>query len=114
MTLLPSPLLAKTSKNDLDCIRQVVWAEARGESKVGKSAVAHVILNRAKSYRKSPCSVVRERGQFKRGNPPKDFYVGISPTDPTGGATHFRTKDMKSWMGIPRKIRIGGHTFYGR
>jgi spore germination cell wall hydrolase CwlJ-like protein len=96
------------------CIEQVVWAEARGESKRGQAAVAHVVINRHKKSGKSPCQVVKEQGQFVLGRPPAWFKITIPSRDPTGGATHFRTKDMPMWLGLRKLIRIGGHSFYGK
>lgn len=102
----------KTSTTE--CIRKVVWAEAKGESDAGKRAVAHVVLNRAKQLQKSPCQVVSARGQFVQGRPPANFRVGPLGADPTNGATHFRTKTVRGWLGLRILTRIGGHTFYGK
>lgn len=95
------------------CIRDVVWAEARGESSLGQSAVAWVVLNRARETKQSPCSVVKQRGQFRRMEAPRSFRVSTEGPDPTKGATHFRTKYVKSWLGLKPYITIGGHVFYG-
>lgn len=96
-----------------ECIRQTIWAEARGESILGQRAVAHVILNRARKSNKTVCSIVKQRGQFKQGSPVSSFKVPSLGSDPTNGATYFKTKDAPSWYGYKKKIRIGRHTFYG-
>lgn len=96
------------------CLLSVVYAEARGESTIGQEAVAHVILNRARENNKSVCSVVQQPGQFRKAKPPASFRVNISGKDPTKGATYFRTKDARSWLGKTKTVRIGGHTFYGQ
>jgi spore germination cell wall hydrolase CwlJ-like protein len=48
------------SEDDLFCMVQNVYHEARGEDALGQAAVAHVMLNRVKSllYPDSVCSVV--------------------------------------------------------
>lgn len=95
------------------CLYSTVYAEARGESKHGQEAVAHVVLNRA-STKRTVCSVVSEPGQFKRKRPPESFKVNVTGPDPTRGATHFRTKDAPTWGKLRKYIRIGNHTFYGK
>lgn len=107
-------LATPATANDNECLRSVVYAEARGEGRQGQEAVAHVVLNRAKQSRKSLCTVVNERGQFVRHSAPRSFRFNITAADPTGGATHFRTRDMPMWGKLRRYIRINGHTFYGR
>lgn len=102
------PVLANT------CINNTVYAEARGESKVGQEAVAHVILNRAKTTGKTPCGIVREAGQFKSKPAPKGFSVNLTNPDPTRGATHFQIRNLSKWLGLRKYITIGQHTFYGR
>lgn len=106
-----APLHAKTTT---ECINRVVWAEARGESREGQRAVAHVILNRSKQSGRTPCEVVSSRGQFVQGRPPSSFSIGELGSDPTGGATHFKTRDARRWYNLRKYIRIGGHTFYGK
>lgn len=109
----PVSSAATSGSPAMECIRQVVWAEAKGETKLGQEAVAHVILNRARKSGSSICHVTRQQGQFKRQNPPRHFQVSTHGKDPTNGATYFRTKDALKWMGFRKKIKIGGHTFYG-
>lgn len=109
----PSSSQASSTLKTNECIRKVVYAEARGESKLGQRAVAHVILNRARSSSRTVCVVVSQPGQFRFRNAPKSFNMPKLGKDPTNGATHFRTKDMPVWLGLKKKIRIGNHTFYG-
>lgn len=51
---------------ELRCLAGAVYFESRGESLVGQLAVAHVVINRAKSGRfpGSYCGVVHQRDQF--------------------------------------------------
>lgn len=96
------------------CLLSVVYAEARGEPKLGQEGVAHVILNRARENNRPICEVVKERGQFYSKRPPASFKVNVSGKDPTKGATHFRTKDSSHWLGAKKTVRIGNHTFYAK
>lgn len=100
------------------CIAQAVYGEARGESDLGKKAVAHVILNRAKKRGLTPCQVIRQPGQFSfkikhhySGRDWKKAYqIALNPGgDPTGGALYFNTVPFKG-----RKLTtvIGNHLFY--
>jgi spore germination cell wall hydrolase CwlJ-like protein len=56
----------KYTKNDLDCLTKNIYYEARGETKSGKFAVAHVTLNRLKTgyWGNSICKVVYAKKQF--------------------------------------------------
>ena len=47
------------------CVAQAVYHEARGESDLGKRAVAHVVLNRVKQQHKTPCEVLKQPRQFQ-------------------------------------------------
>lgn len=51
---------------ELRCLAGAVYFESRGESLVGQLAVAHVVINRAKSGRfpTSLCGVVHQKSQF--------------------------------------------------
>lgn len=55
------------SKEDLDLIARVVWAEARGESEKGQQAVAEVVLNRLNSanFPETLHDVIYGEGQFR-------------------------------------------------
>lgn len=96
----------------------VIYAEARGESDLGKRGVCHVVLNRVNKERwpDTVARVVRQAGQFvlKFGSGSvwnQCVRVAENPgADPTGGATYFAT--YKAW---PRKKfhgKIGAHYFY--
>lgn len=111
LLLTPSTLFGKTNEN---CLKRVVFAEARGEPEVGQRAVAHVVINRSRQQRKPICSVVKQPGQFKLKAPPKGWTMVQIGRDPTGGATHFQKRDLKRWLGLRKLIKIGDHTFYGR
>ncbi|WP_313105317.1 cell wall hydrolase, partial [Brevundimonas sp.] len=49
--------------NDLECLTQAIYYEARNESEAGQAAVAEVVLNRSRhrAYPKRVCEVVYQR-----------------------------------------------------
>lgn len=67
--LITIPLLFLTFKvdsNELKCITEAVYHEARGGSLLDQKKVIYVILNRIKSkkFPNSACRVVNQKGQF--------------------------------------------------
>ncbi|HRE34852.1 MAG: cell wall hydrolase [Sphingopyxis sp. 65-8] len=65
----------ETIDPELRCLAQAVYFESRGESLAGQLAVAHVVINRAKSGRfpTTLCGVVHQPSQFsfvRRGRMP--------------------------------------------
>lgn len=102
----------------MTCLTEMIYAEARGESLLGKRAVAHAALNRVKSRRwpNAICSVINQAGQFVRKRGRGAAWAACQAVannpgpDPTGGATYFAT--YRAW---PRKkfhCKIGNHYFY--
>jgi|TARA_B100001971_G_scaffold7277_1_gene5970 spore germination cell wall hydrolase CwlJ-like protein len=59
------------NREDLYCLVENIYYEARGESRRGKQAVAHVVLNRARSeqYPNTICDVVWQKDQFSWTTP---------------------------------------------
>lgn len=57
-SLQDSVQVPQTGSHDLLTLARTIWGEARGESKTGREAVCHVMLNRAKSSR-YPSNVAR-------------------------------------------------------
>lgn len=113
------------------CLALNVYYEARGESYVGKEAVAHVVMNRLKApeYPDTVCEVVYQPGQFswiamklkKPQGPAWEDAQHIAQKvldgesrDPTLGATHFHnTKLPYTWnKKYTRTKVIGLHAFY--
>lgn len=99
-------------------IEQALWAEARGESDLGKRAVAHVILNRLKSARfpNTVKGVITAPRQFA-------YAIGRGPLwercrriaerpgeDPTNGALFFAT--YNAWPNKRKHGKIGSHYFF--
>lgn len=111
--------------SDIKCLAANIHYEARGESKKGQIAVAHVTLNRTKDKRfpKTVCGVVKQPGQFSwvKDNPvmkaPKKFQelalevLSGKYKDPTRGALFFHNGSVESFK-RRELIRIGEHIFY--
>lgn len=131
--ILAAMLLSGTAAQARDaqtCLANVIYREARGESRAGQQAVAHVVLNRVKdpAFPDSICAVVRQPGQFApraSGRPldeqsydrakvvARNAIRGVSD-DPTGGATYFHAganRPKWSWS-LVGAGQIGKHRFY--
>jgi len=122
-----------------NCLAQVIYFEARGESEAGQRAVAGVILNRlaAGGHGHTICSVVYEGagqtfcqftfacdGALQRPKLAEPWraaqvlaarlMVGEAPADDILGATYYHAVSAHpTWA--PRKLRvaqIGNHIFY--
>jgi len=128
-------LATPASADELYCLAQNIYFEARSESLAGKYAVADVVLNRVDSsrYPNTICSVIKERHQFSwywdgksdlphttspawidsvnvaKGILFQKKFLGI-----TEGATHYHANYVyPSWASFLDKVgRIGNHIFY--
>lgn len=120
------------SADDLSCMAEALYHEARGEGRRGQQAVAEVILNRVESRRfpRTVCGVVNQRSQFSYtiGGKPRirnqaayaratqiaREALSGAPRDLTGGATYFHTTRVRpNWSNrFHRTTRIGNHIFY--
>lgn len=114
-------------KKEVECLAQAIYHEARGEPEKGKFAVAHVVVNRAKSMRfpSTICKVVYQPGQFswtsdKSLRPRVDstalaiaklVLAGFSPI-PEFAATHFHNRTVKPGWKLKKLAIIGNHVFY--
>lgn len=125
---------------ELTCLAQNIYFEARSEPLEGKLAVAHVVMNRVASryYPDTVCGVVQDgtdevlhRCQFSwycdgKSDRPREWQswreamliagdlLTRPGADPTGGALYFHSTSIASaWHSRrPRAARIGGHVFY--
>lgn len=123
--------------DELYCLVQNVYHEARGESKLGQIAVAYVTINRAKTpgFPSTICGTVWQKGQFswtRDGRSDKMTDVGAieravdvslsvirgKVADPTGGMTFFynpeKVRQTPKERGAEFYVAIGDHTFYTR
>ncbi len=134
---LPSHAFKKTQQ---DCLARGIYFEARGESELGQSAVAQVILNRVRNpaYPATICGVVyqnkkwRNRCQFSfacdgvrdRIRSPHAWKTALRLAkaassgniwlDAVGDATHYHASYVRPrWARKMKKTdRIGRHIFY--
>ena len=134
-----APTLAK-AEDELFCLAQNIYFEARSEPTAGRRAVAHVVMNRVASPRfpSTVCEVVRQGGESRRykcqfswwcdgqsddvtnAKAWKDaerlasfVYWGLSK-DMTGGALFYHADYVKpQWRNAFNKgPTIGRHIFY--
>jgi N-acetylmuramoyl-L-alanine amidase len=119
-------------RQQIACLAEAVYHEARGESLMGQVAVANVIINRAQDpgYPKTPCAVIRQKKQFsyrlRKSLRIKNaeaweqsvmvaatVYVGLID-DLTEGATHYFNPQIVSprWRhGLQELAQIDDHLF---
>jgi spore germination cell wall hydrolase CwlJ-like protein len=117
---------------DLACLAEAVYFEARGTGATGESAVAHVVVNRARNpkFPNSVCGVVAEGCQFsyrcdgrsdvlaEPGARSHAFRVAQSvlagAPDITRGALFFHAASVApGWFeSRPRVGTFGGNVFY--
>jgi N-acetylmuramoyl-L-alanine amidase len=123
---------------DIETMIRTVHGEARGESLLGKIAVAHVILNRAKKggwWGNTVAGVCKMPWQFScwnendpnrakimRATPPELAECAEAAAlalsgiwaDPTNGACHYMVKGTKATWAEGREpdLQIGAHVFY--
>mgnify|MGYP000894812012 CR=1 FL=1 len=114
------------------CLASAVFFEARSESLSGQLAVAHVVINRARSGRfaRSLCGVVKQRGQFSfvRGGvipaisaSSRDWReaaaiaqiaLANSWENPVQGALFFHARRVSPGWKLKRVAAIDNHIFY--
>ncbi|WP_312782850.1 cell wall hydrolase [Brevundimonas sp.] len=125
--------------NDLECLTQAIYYEARNESEAGQAAVAEVVLNRSRhrAYPKRVCEVVYQRNsrtcQFtftcdgsigrRAVNPvawaraeriAREVYEGRSAQLPKNSVNYHANYVRPSWGSRLARVRqIGAHIFYG-
>ena len=126
--------LSANDKRQIQCLAENAYFEAGNQSKKGKVAVTHVVMNRVKDKRfpKSACAVVyqKSRGvcQFswvcegkKRvrdmamfadaRRAAEDVYLG-NVRDVTHGAKFYHANYVNPNWGLKRVTQIGAHIFY--
>ena len=128
----PEASRAGASGRDLACLAEAVYFEARGTGLKGETAVAHVVVNRAKApaFPGSICGVVADGCQFsyrcdgradvlsEPGARAQAYRVAQSvlegAPDFTSGALFFHSARMEpGWFNSrPRIGTFGGNVFY--
>lgn len=130
----------RVPQNDLECLTQAVYYEARNESEEGQAAVAEVVINRSRhrAYPKSICEVVYQRNsrtcQFtftcdgSIGRRPvnavawaraeriaREVHEGrFSSQLPKNSVNYHANYVRPSWGARLARVRqIGAHIFYG-
>ena len=115
--------------NEILCLSAIMFGEARGESDVGKVAVAYTAINRKAdpNYPKSICQVMKQPAQYQfldYGMPTQTQVAYLMPLakailegkvdDPTRGAKWYHTKKVKPIWAKQKEIKIalGNHIFY--
>ena len=133
------PKRRSSSIEELVCLADVIYFEARGEGLAGRHAVAMTVLNRvgSKRFPNTICAVVKQgKGELHKcqfsyycdGLPEKihelQAYLKIKElarnildsgaADRTGGATYFHTVSVSpSWADeMQMTAKIGHHVFY--
>lgn len=113
--LLISPIITYAQSNQVKCIADIVYSEARGENKTGMLAVAHASLNRAKRSHLPVCAI---KGVTRK--PPnkalKPFFYQLARLSLHSSST-IGTADSWNVSKIPhdrgKKVKIiGRHIFY--
>lgn len=125
--------------NDVECLTQAIYYEARNESEAGQAAVAEVVLNRSRhrAYPKRVCEVVYQRnsrtcqftftcdGSIGRGavnsvawaraeRIAREVYEGRSAQLPKNSVNYHANYVRPSWgQRLARVRQIGAHIFYG-
>lgn len=126
---------------EFECLAENIYWEARGESLLGKYAVASVTLNRLAdpNYPKTICGVVRQGfypgtpgcqfswvcdASLRKRAPSGDAWkqsleiayktMFLDSPDPTGGATYYHATYVRpDWSREKVRVsRIGQHIFY--
>ncbi len=122
---------AEPENAQLRCLANGVYFESNGESLDGQLAVAHVIINRARSGRfaASYCGVLTQRSQFSfvRGGVVPQAPRGVSWQrsvaiariaeaqswrNPAPGALFFHAARVSPGWNRPRIAQIDNHIFY--
>lgn len=123
----PSRGEVKYSKEDVDLLARVIYAEARGEDFEGQIAVGAVVLNRLEDSRfpKTIEAVIYQQGAFTAVldkqihlTPDEIAYraaeAALAGKDPTGGAIYYYNPKTATdrWIKSRPVIKtIGNHTF---
>lgn len=124
----------RISADDVNCLAEALYHEARGEGAKGQAAVAEVVLNRvdSRAFPSTVCGVINQPSQFSytiggrkpignkaaylRARAIAESALAGAPRVLTGGATYFHTPAVRpAWSHrFQRTVQIGRHIFYRR
>lgn len=131
---------ARVPTNDVECLTQAIYYEARNESADGQAAVGEVVMNRTRSgtYPRSVCAVVYQRNsrtcQFtftcdgaigryevdvrkwaRAERIAREVYEGRSAALLPSSSVNYHANYVRpSWGARLERVRqIGAHIFYG-
>jgi spore germination cell wall hydrolase CwlJ-like protein len=101
---------------EIQCLSAIMYSEARGEPELGKLAIAHASINRAKRSARSTCKI---HGVTRRSIPTVDkpYFKTLaakalfSKRNPIGKADSWNTSRKPAHKGKVTAI-IGAHVFY--
>ena len=130
-TFAAQPVAARADSHEVICLAKNIYFESRGESIVGKLAVAKVTLNRTQhpDFPSTVCKVVYQPGQFswtaKRRSSIKDHQAWQESLEIARDALASGLTELKGFKAIyfhsgPRPYnwkgrflaKIGNHRFY--
>lgn len=139
LTKAPKSKSKKVNSDQLACLSQALYHEARGEGRKGQKAVAEVVLNRVDdpAFPDTVCGVVyqsnrrgcqfswtcdgksdkiREEAAFASASEVARNMLLGEDRSLTDGATYFHTPAVKpSWSRkFKRTAKIGAHIFYSK
>lgn len=128
LLLVPLLPLSVQSSNELNCLAETIYREARGEPYIGKLAVALVTVNRTKSskFPDTICEVVYQPGQFSwtksAGKKLKADLESIKIAESVLNnrynkleefdALYFHNKTVNPGWKLKKVATIGNHVFY--
>lgn len=116
LILLALILAQPAAAAERDCLAQIMYSEARGESVHGVVAIAQATIKRSKKQKTSVC---KTKG-VSRKTPPKNvqpFFLALadtvidSDTSIVGDADSWNTGTKPAYRGNITKV-IGHHVFY--
>ncbi len=129
----------KFTAKDVEIMARTIYGEARGESPLGKKAVGHVLINRARrggwfGKTVSQCALYPQQFSCWNQNDPNRVKMqgvdlgdplyrecmlaaleamGDPDNDPTHGSHHYHTHNVSpKWSKGHSYLSIGGHRFY--
>lgn len=128
LTVAPSLLSPSEvhSNNEVSCLAQIIYKEARGEPYLGKLAVASVAINRTKTgtFPNTICEVMRQPGQFTWYAATQSFKFNLESLHIATNmvydnlslkgfdALYFHAKRVNPSWGFKKVVTIGNHIFY--